>query len=53
MPTKKFKGASDKKDNKENENSNPVNRKGVLLSLVSGDQMEIPEKDIVRKFNNF
>ncbi|KAK9498935.1 hypothetical protein O3M35_003472 [Rhynocoris fuscipes] len=48
MPSKKFKGASDKKDNnKENENSNPVNRKGVLMSFVTGEQMEIPEKDLM------
>ena len=46
---KKFKGITEKKDpNKENaEKDAPVNRKGVLMSLVTGESMEIPENDVV------
>lgn len=46
---KKFKGITEKKDpNKESsEKDVPVNRKGVLMSLVTGESMEIPETDVM------
>uniref|UniRef100_A0A0A9XHK3 Cyclin-dependent kinase 10 n=1 Tax=Lygus hesperus TaxID=30085 RepID=A0A0A9XHK3_LYGHE len=45
---KKFKPSNEKKDSSKdsNENGAPI-RKGILMSLVTGEPFEIPEKDIM------